>query len=98
MELVAAALGSDLNLCATEAATLGVIAVGDNLHAFNGLFRRSNDCSPAPDGAGGADTVDRNAVVLIPPAMGQRLRPVFRLKNALAAPRRSGALRAGNIF
>ena len=70
MELVGAALGSHLNLGATEAAILGVVAVGDDLHVFNGIFRRGDDCSSAPDGAGGADAVNRNAVVLDLPAMG----------------------------
>ena len=70
MELVGAALGSDQNLGATKAAILGIITVGYDFYAFNGIFGRSDDGSSSPDGAGGADTVDGNAVVLILPAMG----------------------------
>ena len=38
MKIVAAALGSDLNLGATEAAVLGVIAVGEDFNVVDGVF------------------------------------------------------------
>src|SRR5713101_9981464 len=98
MELIAAALGSDLNLGATEASILGIIAIGDNFYAFNGIFRRRDDCSSAPDGARRADTVNRNAVVFILPAIGKNLRTVFRGKNACVAAGCPWALRAGETL
>src|SRR5947208_3018943 len=98
MELIAAALGSDLNLGATEASILGIIASGDDFYAINGIFRRCDDCSSTPDSARSADTVNRNAVVFILPATGQNLRTVFRGKNACVAAGSPGALCAGKIL
>ena len=57
-KLFAAALGSELDLCAAEAAILRVVAVGQNLYVIDGIFRGGDDRGFAPHGAGGADTVD----------------------------------------
>src|SRR5207244_492734 len=98
MVLVGAALGSDLNLGATEAAVLGIIAMGNDFHAFYRIFRGRNDGRSAPDCARGADTINRNAVVFILLTSCQSLRTVFRLENALIAAGCTGALRAGKIL
>src|SRR6516162_8096212 len=92
MILVGAALGDDLNLCAAEASILGVIAVGEDFYTVDRVFRRCNDRRSAPDGARGADTVDRNAVILVLLPGGQRLRTVFRLENTLVAAGRARPL------
>ena len=97
MDLVAAALGSDLNLGAAEAAVFRVIAIGDNFHVLNRLFRWRNDCSSAPDCADGADSVDRDAVVLILPTIGQSLRSVLGRENSFLASGCAGSLRAGKL-
>src|SRR5438046_10728783 len=97
MELIAAALGSDLNLGATEASILGIITSGDDFYAINGIFRRRDDCSSAPDGARRADTVNCNAVVFILPATGQNLRTVFRRQNARVPSGSRGPLCRGNM-
>src|SRR5437879_13147225 len=95
MILVGTALGNDLNLGAAKASILGVIAIGEDFYAFHRVFRRCNDGSSTPDGAGGADTVDRNAVILVLLAGGQRLRTVFRLENARVAAGRAWPLGSG---
>src|SRR5207302_5346270 len=53
VNVVSAALGSDLKLSAAEAAIFSVIAVGDYFHTLNGVFRRRDDSRTAPDRAGG---------------------------------------------
>jgi len=58
MDIVRAALGNNLNLGAAEAAVLGVIAIGDDFYAIDGIFRRCDDRRTAPDGTGGADAVN----------------------------------------
>src|SRR5258708_11415529 len=63
MEVVGAALGSDLYLCAAEAFILGVIAVGEDFYAVYRFFRRRDDCRPAPNSAAGADALIPDAVV-----------------------------------
>src|SRR5580700_5139005 len=83
MDVVRAALGGNLKLCAGEAAILGIITIGDNFDAIDGIFRRCDDRCPAPDGAGGADAVNRNAVILGLLPTGNDLRAVFGLKNAV---------------
>ena len=65
MEIVGAALGSDLNLGAAEARIFGIIAIGDNLYTFNRVLRRCDDGGAAPHSAGGADPVDGDAIILI---------------------------------
>ena len=44
MDVVAAALGSELNLGATEAAVFGVVSIGEDFYVLNGIFRGRNDC------------------------------------------------------
>jgi len=84
-------------LGAAETAVLGVIAVGDDLDVLNGVFRRRNDGGSAPDSAGGADTVDTDAVVLVLLARRQRLRTIFRLKDSAASAVSARALRARQV-
>ena len=43
MEVVRATLRNDLQLGAGEAAILGIIAIGDDFNAINGILRRSDD-------------------------------------------------------
>ncbi len=38
MDVVRAALGNNLNLGTAVAAVLGIIAIGDDFHAVNGIF------------------------------------------------------------
>src|ERR1700738_4532316 len=99
MDVVSAALGSDLNLGAAEAAILGVIGIGDDFYAFDRIFRRCDDCSSAPDDAGGADTVNRDAVVLSLLPAGNDLRTVFGLEYAVRTTGLpSACLRAGEVI
>src|SRR5882724_6903065 len=98
MEVVRSALGDDLYLCATEASLLRVIPVGNDFYVVYGVFRRRDHCCTSPDCAGRADTVDRNAVVLILLAMCQSLRAVFRLENTCVAAGCAGTLCAGKIM
>src|SRR5208282_1718706 len=85
--LIAAALGSDLNLSAGEAPILGIVGVGDDLHLGDRLFRGRDDGRAAPHRAGGADAVDRNAVVLVAQPAGHNLRAVLRRKDSLVYAR-----------
>src|ERR1700686_5291741 len=87
MNVVSAALGRGLNLSATETAILGVIAIGKNFYAFNGIFGRRDDRCTPPDGAGGADAVNRNAMTLSLLPIGKNLRTVFGLEYAIRTTR-----------
>src|SRR5258708_13653851 len=98
MEVVGAALGSDLYLCAAEGSILGVLAVGEAFYAVYRFFRRRDDCRPAPNSAAGADAVNRNAVVFILLTDRQSLWTVFCLENTLIAAGRTGPLCTGNIY
>src|SRR5438477_349011 len=98
VEVVAAALGSELNLGATKASVLGVVTIGENFYVFHGIFGGRDDCGSAPDGAGGADPVDRIAVVLILLAGGESLGTVFCLKNTLVASGATGSLCSGQVL
>src|ERR1700726_717163 len=99
MELVGAALGGNLHLGARKAAGFGVIAIGDNLYTFDRIFTRRNHCRSAPDGAGGADAIDRNPVILGLAAVGDCLRAVLGREYASRSARsRSSGLRAGNVI
>src|SRR5271169_6249946 len=83
MKVVRAALGNDLNLSAAEAAILGVITIGKNLYAFNGIFRGRDDRCTAPNRARGAIAVNRDAITLTLLSIGNNLRAVFGLKYAI---------------
>src|ERR1017187_1647774 len=83
MKIVTAALGNDLNLSAAEAAILGVIAIGKNFYAFNGILRGRDDRCTAPDRARGANSVNRNAITLTLLPIGNNLRTVFGLEYAI---------------
>ena len=72
-----------MNLGTGEATILGVVTVGDNFYVFHGIFRRGDDGGTAPDGAGGADAVDHDAIVLSLIAIGDNLCAVFGLENAI---------------
>src|SRR6266404_4844306 len=97
MKVVGAALGNNLNLGSAEAAKFSIVAIGENFHALYGIFRGGNDCRSTPDGAGGADAVDHDAVVFILLASGQSLRAVFGLENALIASGPAGTLGSGKV-
>ena len=83
MDVVGAALRGNLNLRATEAAVLGVIGIRKNLYTFNGVLGRRYDRCAAPDGASGADAINRNAVVFGLLPTGDDLRSVFGLEDAV---------------
>jgi 4-diphosphocytidyl-2C-methyl-D-erythritol kinase len=38
VEIIGAGLGSDVDLCTVEATILGVVTIGDNFYAFDGIF------------------------------------------------------------
>src|ERR1700747_1897729 len=98
MEVVTAALGNNLNLGPAEAAIFGIIATGNDFYAINGIFRRCDDRCTAPDDAGRADAIDRNAVVLTLLPAGNDLRTVFSLEDAVRTTGLpSACLSAGNI-
>src|SRR5260370_31997518 len=99
VDVVRAALGGNLNLCAAEATVLGVIGVGEDFYAYDRIFRRCDDRRSAPDDASGADTVDRNAVVLSLLPAGNDLRTVFGLEDAVRTTGLSSVcLSAGKII
>ena len=99
MKVVRAALGGDLNLGAGEASILSIIAIGDDFYAIHGIFRRCDDRCTAPDGAGGADAVNRNAVVLSLLPIANDLRTVFGLEDAVRTTGLSSAcLSAGKVI
>src|SRR6267154_6232111 len=83
MDVVGAALGSDLDLGSAEAAIFGVISVGHDFYALDRIFRRGDDSCSAPDRAGGADAVNRNAIVLSLLPIGNDLCTVFGLEDAV---------------
>src|SRR5579871_471490 len=94
MEGIGPALGSDLNLGAAEAPTLGVIAIGQNFHVVYRVFAGSNDCRSTPHRAGRADSVNTYAVVLILLPGCHCCRPVLGLEDPLRAACRPGSLHA----
>lgn len=85
VEVVRAALGSNLNLGAAETAILGIVAVGNDFYALNGIFGRRDDRCTAPDGTCGANAVDRNAIVFRLLTIGDDLCAVFGFKDAVRA-------------
>ena len=96
MELVGATLGRDLKMGAAETSILSIVCVGHNLDAFHGIFRRSDNGRAAPDGAYGADAVNRDAVVLRLLPIGNNLHAIFRFEDAVSATRAAAvSLRAG---
>src|SRR5258706_3840656 len=97
MKVVGAALGSNLNLGSAEATKFSIVAIRENFHAVNRVFRRCNDGGSTPNGTGGADTVNHNAVVFILLTSGQSLRAVFGLENALIAAGPTRTLGSGKV-
>src|SRR4051794_12223749 len=97
MEIIGAALGSDLDLSTTETPALRVIAVRHYLYAVDGFLRRCDDGRSAPDGAGSTDSINRYTVVFILLARGYCLRPIFGLKNARVTAGSTGTLCSGKI-
>ena len=99
MIVVRAALGSNLNLSAGETSILSIVAIGDDFYALHGIFRRCDDRGSAPDSAGGADAVKRNAIVLGLLPVADDLRTVFGLENAVRTTGLpSACLRAGEVI
>ena len=98
MEIIAPALGRDLKLRASEAAIFGVVAVRNDFYAFDGIFRRRDDGAASPNSAGGADAVNRNAVILGLVAVGDNLDAVLSREDAGRAARSACAsLSAGKV-
>jgi len=83
MEVVRAPLGNNLNLRPAKAAVLGIIAIRNDFYAINGIFRRCDNRCPAPDYAGGAYAINRNAVVLTLLPTGNDLRTIFGFEDAV---------------
>src|SRR5580698_8610711 len=98
MVAVCTALGRHLDLSAAEPSSLRVIAVGNDFHALDRVFRRRNDSRAAPHRAGSADAVNRNAIVFILAAMSESLGTVFCAENSVGTPSGAGALGARNVY
>ena len=81
--VIGAALGSNLDRRAAEAAILGVVIVGHNLEAFDGFFRRGDDGRSTPNRAGRADAVNGNAVVWGLLSVGADGRAVLSVEDSL---------------
>lgn len=90
VEIIGSAFGSDLNLGSGKSAILSVIVVGNYFYIADGIFRRGNHCSAAPDGARRADAVDRHAGVLSLVAIGITLDEVFSPKDPSRSTRGRG--------
>lgn len=83
VKIIAAALGSDLQLGTAEAAILGVIAIGDDFNAFDRILRWRYDRRATPDGTRGTDTIDGYSIVLSLISVGNDLRAILGLEDAI---------------
>ncbi len=78
MNIIGAALRRDQSLRTTEAAIFSVVIVGDDSDIADRILSWSNDGGSTPHRADRTDSVDRDAVRLVLPAVGVRLNTIFR--------------------